>query len=181
MNVSPTAAWYTQNITPTAITAGTYYVLACLEVGESNSINSFYYDSGGAHSLNDSFDRSYTLFPATWPGSNIQWSSEMFSGYLTYTTSGGSAPVASFSYTTAVVRNGTVTLTDSSTNTPTSWLWYGKSASNIPMCAYNSTNQNDKFFPKNFSWCNLCMMATNAQGSDTTCHSVYVMQPWVVW
>ena len=92
----------------------------------------------------------------------------------------GAAPVAAFSCTPiAGVRNSTRTCTDASTNTPTSWDWFG--APSNPCIGYNTTIQSPNIFPLNYSWCSICLIATNAQGSDTECKTnyLYVSQPWV--
>jgi hypothetical protein len=96
----------------------------------------------------------------------------------------GSAPVAAFSCTPiAGVRNATRTCTDASTNTPTSWAWWSPSSG--VGCVLNGSlpaNQNPAVFPKNFSYCGLCLTATNAFGSGSTCKAnyLYTSQPWVV-
>jgi len=62
----------------------------------------------------------------------------------------GAAPVAAFSCTPiAGVRNSTRTCTDASTNTPTSWDWFG--APSNPCIGYNTSTQSPNIFPINYS------------------------------
>jgi PKD repeat protein len=104
--------------------------------------------------------------------------------YLNILAPGGGgpvAPVAAFSCTPiAGVRNATRTCTDTSTNTPTGWDWYGFGPN--PCFTGNVTNQNPLIFPKNFGYCSLGLIATNAGGSDTESKGnyIYVSQPQVV-
>jgi hypothetical protein len=99
------------------------------------------------------------------------------------TAGGGAAPVASFTATPeAGVRNSTRAIVDQSSNTPTSIQLYG--AGTNP-CIGNNVSFSPggvvNIFPLNFSWCGVCEIASNAQGSDTICTRLYVSQPWVVW
>jgi PKD repeat protein len=96
-----------------------------------------------------------------------------------------SAPVAAFTGSPrAGVRNATITLTDASTNTPTSWLWWAPSTGTP--CHNNATlevtNQNPAVFPRNFGYCGICLTATNADGSGSTCkpNYLYIAQPQAV-
>ena len=98
---------------------------------------------------------------------------------------GDSAPVAAFTGSPrAGVRNATITLTDESTNTPTSWFWWAPSTGTP--CHNNATlevtNQNPVIFPKNFGYCGICLTATNAGGSGSTCkpNYLYIAQPQAV-
>jgi len=98
---------------------------------------------------------------------------------------GDSAPVAAFTCTPrAGVRNFTATLTDESTETPTSWFWWAPSTG-IP-CIDNTTlevtNQNPAVFPRNFGYCGICLTATNADGSGSVCkpNYLYIAQPQAV-
>ena len=103
---------------------------------------------------------------------------------LTTTNSGGSssftrtnyitvtvpAPVANF---TATPRNGTmpltVTFTDNSTNTPTSWIWSFGDGSTV-----NSTQQNPVHTYANAGIYTVSLNATNAGGSNTKTVANYI-------
>jgi hypothetical protein len=83
---------------------------------------------------------------------------------ITYTTGGGgSAPVASFTCTKNFLRiPNSVTCTDSSTNTPTSWSWDMGDGSAA------KTTQNVTYpYMKRGIW-GITLNATNAQGSNVT-------------
>jgi hypothetical protein len=83
---------------------------------------------------------------------------------ITYTTGGGgSAPVASFTCAKNFLRiPNSVTCTDSSTNTPTSWSW------NMGDGSAAKTTQNVTYaFTKRGAW-GITLNATNAQGSNVT-------------
>jgi hypothetical protein len=101
------------------------------------------------------------------------------------TAAGGTPPVAAFDLASlgnlvssgynATHRNASITARDLSTNTPTSWLWYPK-GSRLPTWL-NSSAQNPTFFPKGYSGSGtyqVCLMVTNAGGSDTTCKNFFV-------
>ena len=81
-------------------------------------------------------------------------------------TVAGSAPVASF--TSADIGGGVVNFTDGSTNTPASWLWNfddgNLSTQQNPSHLYAVVGQSY----------NVCLTATNSNGSDTFCNSVAV-------
>lgn len=88
------------------------------------------------------------------------------------------APVAGFSCTPLVIdRNQTVTCTDSSTDNPTGWSWYGTTP--LPCIGTNTTVQSPQIFPLNTSYCSLCLIASNNGGSDTECKKdyIYVRRP----
>jgi PKD repeat protein len=83
---------------------------------------------------------------------------------ITYTTGGGgAAPVASFTCTKTFLRiPNSVTCTDSSTNTPTSWSWNMGDGSTAKT-TQNVTHQ----YMKRGKW-GIMLNATNAQGSNVT-------------
>jgi hypothetical protein len=85
---------------------------------------------------------------------------------ITYTTGGGAAPVASFTCTKNFLRiPNSVTCTDSSTNTPTSWSW------NMGDGSAAKTTQNVTYpYMKRGIW-GITLNATNAQGSNVTAAS----------
>ena len=73
-----------------------------------------------------------------------------------------STPVAGFTF---VVNGGIVTFTDTSLNTPTSWAWdFGDAGS--------STSQNPTHNYAITGSYNVCLIATNSNGSDTACDSI---------
>jgi hypothetical protein len=120
--------------------------------------------------IRDDFDISGNMWGNTTVGYvGIQpWFSEYASHgpYLevTYTTGGGgSAPVASFTCTKNFLRiPNSVTCTDSSTNTPTSWSW------NMGDGSAAKTTQNVTYpYMKRGIW-GITLNATNAQGSNVT-------------
>ncbi len=88
---------------------------------------------------------------------------------ITLTCSGG-APVAAFTGTPTTVTVGqSVTFTDQSTNTPTSWSWTfeggtpATSTTKNPVVTYNTVGTY-----------NVTLVATNAQGSDTEAKVDYI-------
>jgi hypothetical protein len=96
----------------------------------------------------------------------------------------GAAPVAAFACTPlAVVRNQTITCTDASTNTPTSWDWYSPDASQQVLFSGNITNQNPSFFPHKLGgYFSVNLIATNAYGTSTKASGaryIWVQKPFV--
>jgi PKD repeat protein len=88
---------------------------------------------------------------------------------ITLTCAGG-APVAAFTGTPTTVTVGqSVTFTDQSTNTPTSWSWTfeggtpATSTTKNPVVTYNTVGTYD-----------VTLVATNAQGSDTEAKVDYI-------
>jgi PKD repeat protein len=103
-----------------------------------------------------------------------------------YITVTNPAPVANFACTPlTTVRNGTITCTDSSSNTPTSWDWYSTTSGGTQQLLFsgNNTNQNPKFFPHKLGgYYSLCLIAANGGGSNTYCtgaHYIWVSKPLV--
>ena len=79
-------------------------------------------------------------------------------------------PDASFTRNKYLVRvPGSVTFTDTSTGTPTSWLWYFSDGQP------NSTEQNPVHKYIRRGYFPACLIATNAAGSDTACTIVGVI------
>ncbi|HIO72030.1 MAG TPA: PKD domain-containing protein [Flavobacteriales bacterium] len=83
---------------------------------------------------------------------------------------GGSAPVADFtSSSTSICEGATVSFTDQSTNTPTSWSWTfaggspGSSTAQNPSVTYNTAG--------NYA---VTLTATNSSGSDTKTLTTYI-------
>lgn len=82
----------------------------------------------------------------------------------------GTAPTADFSGTpTTVVVGGSVTFTDLSTNTPTSWSW--NFAGGTPA---TSTAQNPVIVYNTAGTYNVSLTATNGTGSDTETKTAYI-------
>jgi PKD repeat protein len=144
---------------------------------------SHYFNTDGQTYINKSgstviFGRTYDDFNNTFTGTYVDYSNFGESWYsvltsttgnrpfltIVYTTGGGgSAPVASFTCTKNFLRiPNSVTCTDSSTNTPTSWSWnMGDGSSAI-------TTQNVTYpYMKRGIW-GITLNATNAQGSNVT-------------
>jgi hypothetical protein len=96
----------------------------------------------------------------------------------------GAAPVAAFSCTPlTTVRNGTITCTDASTNTPTSWDWYSPDSQQQVLFSGNITNQNPNFFPHKLGgYFSVNLIATNAFGTSTKASGsryIWVQKPLV--
>jgi PKD repeat protein len=83
-------------------------------------------------------------------------------------SSGGSAPVANFSASpTSVAVGGTVTFTDLSTNSPTSWAWsFGDGST--------STMQNPTHIYSTAGTYTVTLTVTNSYGNDTMTRSNYI-------
>ncbi len=81
----------------------------------------------------------------------------------------GSSPVADFSAdVTSICEGGTVTFTDLSTNSPTSWSWdFGD--------ATNSTQQNPSHVYATAGTYTVVLTATNAAGSDSETKTNYII------
>ena len=113
---------------------------------------------------------------------------------IDYTEAGGTAaPVAAFNLTSlgrlisdyptggnVTMRGQTIAGIDTSTGTPTSWLWYAGGTRMYPWLTnwLNSTSQNPTFTPQGYSGpgeYTLCLMATNAGGSSTKCQKFRVV------
>lgn len=85
------------------------------------------------------------------------------------TNSGGSAPVADFSAsTTSITEGSSVTFTDLSTNTPTSWTWdFGDGGT--------STEQNPSYTYNTAGSYTVALTATNSYGSNTETKTNYIV------
>jgi len=152
---------------------GTNYIW---DFGDSSAIVTGFLNKNTTHTYSDAGTYSVGHAVSNW--TTTIWNNQ--TDYITV-TGGGEAPIAAFSCTPiAGVRNSTRTCTDASTNTPTSWDWFG--APSNPCIGYNTTIQSPNIFPLNYSWCSICLIATNAQGSDTECKTnyLYVSQPQVM-
>ncbi len=91
------------------------------------------------------------------------------------TTSTPSAPVANFTGTpTSGTASLSVAFTDSSTNTPTSWLWEKNSGSGWVNFAGTPTSQNPTESFAAGAW-DVRLTATNATGSDTKTRLAYIV------
>jgi PKD repeat protein len=90
---------------------------------------------------------------------------------MNYITVSSSAPVAGFTGTPTSGTNPlTVVFTDSSTNTPTSWLWnFGDSDST------NATVKNPVHRYANMGTYTVSLTATNAGGSNTSTRTGYIV------
>jgi len=85
-------------------------------------------------------------------------------------TSSVSPPVADFSATpTSVYEGGTVSFTDLSTNSPTSWAWTFPGGTPA-----TSTAQNPSVVYSTAGTYNVQLIATNAGGSDTELKTLYI-------
>ncbi len=98
---------------------------------------------------------------------------QLYNNFLVSTT-GGSPPVADF---TGTPTSGSATLsvafTDSSTNTPTSWLWEKNDGSGWANFAGSPTTQNPTESFAAGTW-SVRLTATNASGSDTKTRTNYI-------
>jgi PKD repeat protein len=91
---------------------------------------------------------------------------EVKTGYINVTL-GVVIPVASFISDRSVVRvPGTIMFNDTSTNTPTSWLWYF-SDGQANVTAQNVTH---KYIKRGYL--NVCLIATNVAGNGTHCETI---------
>jgi hypothetical protein len=148
----------------------------------SSAWNNITFNSAGKAAV-DKTGSTYVMAVMGWDVSGdttgLTWASATSSGYrfrdTTYTgtandpvlkvvtSASGSAPVSSFTCTKNFVRiPNSVTCTDSSTNTPTSWSW------NMGDGSAAITTQNVTYqYTKRGSW-GVTLNATNAQGSNVT-------------
>jgi PKD repeat protein len=147
--------------------------------------NTFTLNTAGVSGINTTGDTAYMLTESNdvynynlslvWasgvPGTGFEYYSQAYGSgvaapYLivNYTVSGGATtPVASFTCTKNLVRiPNSITCTDSSTNTPTSWSW------NMGDGSAAVTTQNVTYkYTKRGMW-GITLNATNAGGSNTT-------------
>jgi len=140
--------------------------------------NNFTFNTDGKNSINKTGWSTYyirTKWDITTNTTGLTWSGGKYSAFrtyipshkpllqITYTTGGGSAPVAAFTCTKNFLRiPNSVTCTDSSTNTPTSWSWDMGDGSAA------KTTQNVTYpYMKRGIW-GITLNATNAQGSNVT-------------
>lgn len=73
-------------------------------------------------------------------------------------------PVADFTFT---INQGTVNFTDASTNSPTSWTWSFDDG-------FSSISQSPTHTYTALGTYNVCLIASNADGSDTVCQNVSI-------
>lgn len=80
-------------------------------------------------------------------------------------------PVANFSYQPAMPLTGqSISFTDLSTGSPTTWLWdFGNSQT--------SALQNPSYTYSSPGTYNVCLIAANSGGSDTTCQNITITNP----
>jgi hypothetical protein len=117
---------------------------------------------------------------ANYPSQETPWSIDTW--IYANATELATSPIAGFSCMPLITpRNGTVTCTDASTETPTAWDWYSPAQyAGGPQCiTANDTRQNPVIFPMQWGYCELCEIASNGAGSDTECKGnyIYVRQP----
>ncbi|HOE03728.1 MAG TPA: PKD domain-containing protein [Bacteroidales bacterium] len=96
--------------------------------------------------------------------------SEVKIGYITVTQQSGNAPVADFvGNPTWLVAGNSVSFTDLSTNSPTSWSWYFPGSSTT-----NSSQQNPTIVYSTPGTYNVFLTVTNAYGSNSVAKHSYV-------
>lgn len=125
----------------------------------------------------DSGTKSTGSFPFTFPTAgtfpyHCEIHGAMMQGTIVVQLA-GTAPTANFTFTPANPQIGTgVTFTDTSTGSPTSWLWnFGDPASGT---ANTSTSQAPVHVFQSAATFTVSLQATNASGSNTTTKSVTV-------
>jgi PKD repeat protein len=166
--------------------SGCFYQYDIIDYAGTTGVNTIYF-SNGRHAMNDFPDAMLLYTPDTansTQDSNVNgavmggWSGSFHYGTGTFTTFGGSnvvAPVASFSCTpTSQYPDTSVVCTDTSTNSPTSWLWT-IDAEAMGIDAWKThTGQNftwESHYPGLYS---VNLQATNTAGSDWENKTNYV-------
>lgn len=88
-------------------------------------------------------------------------------------SSAPSAPVADFSAnTTTITTGGTVSFTDLSSNSPTTWTWTASPAAGVSFSNPNAKNPTATF--ANVGQYTISLTASNAQGSNTATKANYI-------
>ena len=166
--------------------SGCFYQYDIIDYAGTTGVNTIYF-SNGRHAMNDFPDAMLLYTPDTansTQNSNVNgavmggWSTSFHYGTGTFTTFGGGnvvAPVASFSCTpTSQYPDTSVVCTDTSTNSPTSWLWT-IDAEAMGIDAWKThTGQNftwESHYPGLYS---VNLQATNTAGSDWENKTNYV-------
>ena len=137
----------------------------------------------GSVSIGSVYSQTFTTtLPATYDESNVsvvgvvqEFSGSLFgreilnsSGYEPlFPPSGCSTPVASFGHSSSGLA---ATFTDASTFTPTSWSWDFGDGGSLPI-------QNPSYTYSSAGTYTVCLIATNACGSDTSCQTITIAGP----
>ena len=97
--------------------------------------------------------------------------------YITVTTP-TAPPVAAFTYTpTTGPITTTVSFTDASTNTPTTWLWTLQPATGFTWASGTSASQNPKINFTTAGTYTVTLKATNSVGNNSVSHNVVITTP----
>jgi PKD repeat protein len=112
------------------------------------------------------YGSSGTFF-VTHTASNAFGSGSITKQVIVAATGGGSPPVANFTVSSNPTQNSPVTFTDTSTNTPTSWLWNFGDGSTAAIANPSHTYAASGTF-------NVALTASNVSGSNTITKAVAV-------
>ena len=112
---------------------------------------------------------------AYWPN-RIEWNNVSFT-YNPTTTGNPTVADSTFACSpVAGVRSSSRACVNSSQSDTIDYYGAGRN----PCIGTNTTTPNPQIFPKNFSWCGICMIAAiPGSASNTSCTNLYVSQPWV--
>ena len=102
------------------------------------------------------------------------WGNNLYIDNINVTGIAGAAPVAEFTAAkTSACEDESVSLTDASTNTPTSWAWSATPSAGVTFSPSN-TAQNPSVSFANSGTYTVELTATNATGSDTETKTDYI-------
>ena len=174
--------WVTWNTSSeAAITAQDYWLV----LWHTDAGAYFYYDAGAS---NQGLSKAATYGGSgNWPAtiSSPTYADRQFSIYAEYKAAagGGTSYDATFYCTAAGVRNQSRTCTNVSSGAliPSKTDFYGWGTN--PCIGTNTTNPNPVIFPKNASWCGLCLIALDGAGANanTSCKSQATFTTWPLW
>lgn len=159
LSTSSTLQTFTFSSSHPSLTSGTAYAI------------SFEYSSGNSTNyVGVSYDSSSPTHAGNSAGNNSGWLG-VSTNDVPFYVYGEITPVASFTKNVSTLnKNDTVYFTDTSTNSPTSWLWdFGDSNT--------STSQNPSHTYSTAGTFTVTLTATNAGGSNSTTTSVTVVSP----